>query len=127
MDRGCRVSRLPRKKTKRRQTPGIIRSLVKAVLWSAYGDHSITLSPASKASREVANLDERKNPHTPVYGVKEYVCLWSTLTSIISVLAKHNWLKKILGQLWQNECTKNFVCRKSGRLGQGPGPKQHVF
>ena len=26
--------------------------------------------PASKASREVANLTERKNLHTPVYGVK---------------------------------------------------------
>ena len=31
--------------------------------------------PASKASREVANFIERKNPHTPVYGVKEFVCL----------------------------------------------------
>ena len=31
------------------------------------------LSPASKASREVANLSERKNPHTRVYGVKEFV------------------------------------------------------
>ena len=26
-------------------------------------------------SREVANLNERKNPHTPVYGVKEFVSL----------------------------------------------------
>ena len=31
--------------------------------------------PASVASREVANLEERKNPHTLVYGVKEFVCL----------------------------------------------------
>ena len=31
---------------------------------------------ASKASREVANLTERKILHTPVYGVKEFVCLW---------------------------------------------------
>ena len=31
--------------------------------------------PASEANREVANLTERKNPHTPVYGVKEFVCL----------------------------------------------------
>ena len=31
--------------------------------------------PASKASGEVANLTERKNPHAPVYGVKEFVCL----------------------------------------------------
>ena len=28
----------------------------------------------SKVSTKVANLDERKNPHTPVYGVKEFVC-----------------------------------------------------
>ena len=31
--------------------------------------------PRSKASREVANLTERKNPYTPVYGVKEFVRL----------------------------------------------------
>ena len=31
--------------------------------------------PASESSREVANLTERKNPHPPVYGVKEFVCL----------------------------------------------------
>ena len=31
--------------------------------------------PASEAIGEVANLTVRKNPHTPVYGVKEIVCL----------------------------------------------------
>ena len=31
--------------------------------------------PASEASREVENLTERKNPHTPVYGVKKFVPL----------------------------------------------------
>ena len=31
--------------------------------------------PTSKARREVANLTEKKNPHTPVNGVKEFVCL----------------------------------------------------
>ena len=31
--------------------------------------------PGSEASREVANLNEIKNPHTPVNGVKEFVCL----------------------------------------------------
>ena len=31
--------------------------------------------PASEASREVANLTERKNQHTAVYSVKEFVCL----------------------------------------------------
>ena len=49
---------------------------------------------ASEASREVENLTERKNPHTPVYGVKEFVCLWSTLTPIISGVAEQNGLKK---------------------------------
>ena len=29
---------------------------------------------ASEASMEVANITERKNSHTPVYGVKEFVC-----------------------------------------------------
>ena len=32
-------------------------------------------TPASEASREVANLTEGKNRHTPLYGVKEFVCL----------------------------------------------------
>ena len=27
-----------------------------------------------------ANLTERKNPHTPVYGVKEFVCLFARLS-----------------------------------------------
>ena len=31
--------------------------------------------PTSKESREVANITEIKNPHTPVNGVKEFVCL----------------------------------------------------
>ena len=31
--------------------------------------------PASEASREVPNLTERKNPHNPVFGDKEFVCL----------------------------------------------------
>ena len=31
--------------------------------------------PASEASREVANLTDGKNPHSPVYGVKEFVSL----------------------------------------------------
>ena len=59
--------------------------------------------PVTEASKEVANLTERKNPHTPVYGVKEFVCLsvclsvclLQTLTTIISGLAEQNWLKNI--------------------------------
>ena len=35
----------------------------------------IVYPPASEASREVENFDWTKNPHAPVYGVKEFVCL----------------------------------------------------
>ena len=42
----------------------------------------------SEASKEVANLTERKNPHAPVYGVKEFVCLLPNLTPIVSGLTK---------------------------------------
>ena len=38
---------------------------------------------------EVANLTERKNLHTPVYGVKEFVCLLQTLNPNIS--SKTEW------------------------------------
>ena len=41
---------------------------------------------ASKASREVAILTERKNLHTPVYGVKELVCLSVCLSVCPSVI-----------------------------------------
>ena len=33
------------------------------------------LSPADEAGKEVANLTRRKNPNSPIYGVKEFVCL----------------------------------------------------
>ena len=67
------------------------------------GKQFLNYLPASVASRELANLTERKYPHTPVYGVKEFVCLsvclsvrlWQTLTPIFSGLAEQNGLKKI--------------------------------
>ena len=31
--------------------------------------------PANEQSREVANFTEKNYQHTPVYGVKEFVCL----------------------------------------------------
>ena len=43
--------------------------------WSEHLGFTTFLSPASEASWEVANLTRRKNTHTPVYGVKEFVCL----------------------------------------------------
>ena len=41
----------------------------------------------AKRVREVANLTEIKNQHTPVYGVKEFVCL-----SVFMVLNKHSYI-----------------------------------
>ena len=55
--------------------------------------HIVDYPPASEASREVSNITERKNPRTPVYGVKKFVCLLQTLTPIISGLAEQNGLK----------------------------------
>ena len=69
---------------------------------------------ASEASREVAILTERKKSTYPLYGVKEFVCLWSTLTQIISGMAKQNGLKKNLGHLWQKlMAQKNFCPKKA--------------
>ena len=39
------------------------------------GSFSIINPPASIASREVTNVTERKNQHSPVFGVKEFVCI----------------------------------------------------
>ena len=77
--------------------------------------------PVSEASREVANLTVRKNPHTSVYGVKECVCLSVAnfdpnylgtgrtelteiffRTSIFHLTRTKNYLKKSL-QLWLPE------------------------
>ena len=68
-------------------------------------NQSIPLSspPVSEASRAVANLTERKSPHTPLFVSKNLsvclsVCLLQTLTPIISGLAE--WDEIFLGQLW---------------------------
>ena len=52
-----------------------------------------SLSPASKASREVANLTEGQNPHTPVYGVKEFVCyqIWPQLLNSTPAWEMGGW------------------------------------
>ena len=59
----------------------------------------VNLLPASKASREVSNLTWRKNPHTPVHGVKEFVCLSVGLSVCLSVCSEI-WPQ--LSQDWQN-------------------------
>ena len=45
----------------------------KADIVGLSGEPIFLYPPASEASREVANLTERKNPHTPINGVKEFV------------------------------------------------------
>ena len=84
--------------------------------------NSLTMGypPASKASREVANLTERKNPHTPVYDVKEFVCVCPSVINFDPTylgLAKRNG-KKILGLL--------FVCKGAGRAG-AEGQKSNIL
>ena len=37
--------------------------------------HYYVKPPTSEGSRKVANFTERKNLHTPEYGVRESVCL----------------------------------------------------
>ena len=68
--------------------------------------------PASEASREVANLTERKNLHTPEYGVKEFFLL-----SCLSVVnfdpnylrtSRTEWADIFLGHLRKNECSQKF-------------------
>ena len=57
-------------------------------------------SPASEGSRKVTNFTWRKNSHTPVNDVKEFVCLsvclWQNLTSIISGPGEIEWAEIFL-------------------------------
>ena len=75
--------------------------------------------PMSEASREVANLTERKNQHAPVYGIKEFVCLsvmWTWLKRIstasrrIVALQQLEWQSSLL---WQE-----FLTRKICSIGE---------
>ena len=54
----------------------------------------ICYPPVSEESREVANLSKRKNPHTHVYGVKEFVYLsvrteWAEIFFRTSMAKRH--------------------------------------
>ena len=64
---------------------------------------------ASEASREMANLTWRKNPHTPIYGVKEFVCLSVTNFDHIYLSTGEIELAEIfLGYLVTKCCPKFF-------------------
>ena len=76
------------------------------------------LSLASEASREVVNLTWRKNPRTPVYGVKEFVCL-SVCNEFRHQLSQ-DWGNRMGWNFWggifvKKCCPKNFCF-----LGRGP-------
>ena len=49
--------------------------VIKNKLWSLITPTSLIIPLQVKQVREVANLTVRKNPHTPVNGVKEFVRL----------------------------------------------------
>ena len=48
---------------------------VNFTLLSQFTLYANNLSPASEASREGSKFNQEKNPHTPIYGVKEFICL----------------------------------------------------
>ena len=64
---------------------------------------------ASKRSREVANLTERKNLHTPIYGVKEFVCLFICLSVYLSVCLSIRYKRwPQLSRDWKNRISWNL-------------------
>ena len=64
--------------------------------------------------------------HTLVYGVKEFVCLWSTFKPIISGLAEQNGLKKFRTSKAKIRLKKYFFAVK-GPVGPGPRAKKATF
>ena len=84
--------------------------------------------PANKASREVANLTERKNPNTPVYGVKEFVRLSVTkFDPNYCRTGKQSRLKFFLGRVWQKAMSQNFLFAVKWPAGPGLRAKTAKF
>ena len=82
--------------------------------WLSSVLYFFSFPPASEARRKVANLIGRKNSHTSVYGVKEFVRLSVCLSVVIfdpNYLRTGwtEWAKKNLGHLWQKCMFLNFV------------------
>ena len=68
--------------------------------------------PASEASRVVANFIERNYPHTPVYGVKEFVCLSVYLDNLAYVQVVIN-CRYSIAQMCTQEDTHARLFRRS--------------
>ena len=89
--------------------------------------------PCGKASREVANLTERINPHTPVYGVKAFVCLY-VLNFGPNYLktGRTEWAEIVLGHLWQKGMSQKFsfgqkVGGRAGAEGQNSNISWNIY
>ena len=65
--------------------------------------------PASLANREVANLTERKNLHTPVYGVKEFVCLSVTNFDPNYLTGRTEWAEIFKDNFGWTKILKKFI------------------
>ena len=77
----------------------------------------------------MANLTERKNPHTPIYGVKEFVCLSVTKFNPNYLrTGETEWAEIFLGHLWQKGISQNllFIPKMAGRAG-AEGRKIRLF
>ena len=84
--------------------------------------------PASEASREVANLTWRKNPHTPVYGVKEFFCLSVTNFDLKYLrTGKIEWVEIFFCISLSKSVVPNFFFSARGWYGLGRGPKSQPF
>ena len=78
----------------------------------------------AKLLREVENLTGRKNPHTPVYGVKEFVRL-SVVNFDLNYLGtgKTEWVDIFLDIFGKMNVLKKFCLSGKWQVGQGPRAK----
>ena len=127
--------------------------IIFSVAFKQYSLDKINYPPASKASREIANLTERKI-HKPPDRVSKNLSVWRatvlwtagrkklsweclnfiilnssvTLTPFIPGLATQNGLKKNLGHQWQKRVSHNFLfVRKVAGRARAEGQNSNVL
>ena len=82
----------------------------------------------SEASREVANLTERKNTHTPVYGVKEFVCL--SVCDKLWPQISQDWQNRLGWKIFYDiygKFLKNFYLSEKCPVGPWPRAEKATF
>ena len=78
-------------------------------------------------SRHEANLTERKNPHTLVFDVKEFVCLSVTKFDPNYLrTGKTEWAEIFLGHHWQKAMSQKKLSVK-GLVGPRPRAKTAIY